>query len=64
VILACERWEDGSLRPTVEDLIGAGSILRFLPGTRSPEAQATIAAFECAPRNMAQILPHAHQAGN
>ena len=26
------------MRPAVEDLLGAGAIIQYLPGTRSPEA--------------------------
>src|SRR5207247_2678716 len=37
VIAAGERWEDGTLRPCIEDMIGAGSIIRFLRGGLSPE---------------------------
>jgi len=46
VIPAGEQWPDGTFRPAVEDWVGAGAILRSLPGTRSPEAQAAIAAFD------------------
>jgi 2-phosphosulfolactate phosphatase len=46
VIPAGERWADGSLRPCLEDWLGAGAVLASLPGTRSPEADAAVAVFE------------------
>jgi 2-phosphosulfolactate phosphatase len=46
VIPAGERWrEDGSLRPSYEDWLGAGAILSHLGGRFSPEARAARAAF-------------------
>jgi 2-phosphosulfolactate phosphatase len=45
VIPAGEHWEDGSLRPAIEDLLGAGAIIHHLPGTRSPEASVAEATF-------------------
>jgi 2-phosphosulfolactate phosphatase len=46
VIPAGERWEVGSLRPGLEDWIGAGAVLSLLSGSRSPEAELAVAAFE------------------
>jgi 2-phosphosulfolactate phosphatase len=47
VIPAGERWkEDHSLRPSFEDLIGAGAIITHLAGKRSPEAVSAMAAFQ------------------
>jgi len=53
VIPAGEQWSDGSLRPCLEDWLGAGAILEALSGTFSPEAEAARAAF----RTIGAVLP-------
>jgi len=46
IVPAGERWSgDHSLRPALEDLIGAGALIDHLPGRRSPEAMAAWAAY-------------------
>lgn len=46
VIPAGERWEDGSLRPAWEDLVGTGAILSYLEGQLSKEAEAAVVLFQ------------------
>jgi 2-phosphosulfolactate phosphatase len=46
VVPCGEKWEDRSLRPAIEDLLGAGAILSYLTGKKSPEAEAAVAVFE------------------
>ena len=46
VICAGEKWkEDGSLRPAIEDFLGAGAIINNLQGNFSPEAKLAAEAF-------------------
>ena len=45
-IAAGEQWPDASLRPCLEDLLGAGALLAGLLGRLSPEAESAVAAFE------------------
>ena len=56
VIPSGERWLDGSLRPALEDALGAGAILSHLPGPRSPEAEAAVAIFERCRDNLIMTL--------
>jgi len=58
VIPAGERWSDGSLRPAFEDLVGAGAIISYLQGARSPEAQAAVAAYSSAAPHLERLLRH------
>jgi 2-phosphosulfolactate phosphatase len=56
VIPAGERWSDASLRPSLEDWLGAGAILYFLDGHKSPEAQATVSLFQHFQSNLPAVL--------
>jgi 2-phosphosulfolactate phosphatase len=56
-VIACgEQWPDGSLRPSLEDLFGAGAIIAALKGEPSPEAQAAVAAFQAAAPSLPEVL--------
>jgi 2-phosphosulfolactate phosphatase len=51
VIAAGERWPDGTLRPCVEDLLGAAAVLdalRTVPGGLSVEAEMALATLASA----------------
>ncbi|HEY5630237.1 MAG TPA: 2-phosphosulfolactate phosphatase [Candidatus Limnocylindrales bacterium] len=65
VIPAGEQWPDGTLRPGIEDLLGAGAILaalaaeggdRWGSGAASPEARLAVAAFERLRPDLARVL--------
>jgi len=45
VIPAGEKWENGTIRFAIEDLIGAGAIISYLKGNKSPEAITASAVF-------------------
>lgn len=46
VVAAGEHWPDGSLRPALEDLLGAGALLARLDGHLSPDAVAAVGAYK------------------
>lgn len=69
VIAAGERWQDGSLRPAVEDQIGGGAFIAGLVATGkggyeaedgrhgySPEAVAAMAVFDAAEPRLREML--------
>jgi 2-phosphosulfolactate phosphatase len=56
-VIACgERWPDGSLRPSIEDLVGAGAVISWLPGNRSPEADTAASVFSSAARRLGDLM--------
>ncbi|HRX02298.1 MAG: 2-phosphosulfolactate phosphatase [Anaerolineae bacterium] len=57
VIPAGERWRtDWSLRPSVEDWLGAGAIIQHLLGSLSPEARMAADAFRSAEMEITAII--------
>lgn len=57
VIPAGEKWEDdSSLRPCVEDMLGAGAIIAYLKGLVSPEGRVMMAVFNMFKNNIAGAL--------
>lgn len=57
VIPAGERWlDDDSLRPSFEDLVGAGAIISHLNGRLSPEAVSAVAAFQSTRNRLFEYL--------
>lgn len=56
VIAAGERWPDRSLRPALEDLLGAGAIITHLPDDRSPEAELARCGFQQAEAQLLATL--------
>lgn len=56
-VIACgERWPDGSLRPSIEDYLGAGAVLAALAGRRSPEAEAAVHGWHAAQNEIAETI--------
>ena len=57
IIPAGEKWkENGSLRVSIEDFLGAGAIIQYLTGSLSPEAQLAKTAFQFASDDLENIL--------
>ena len=56
VIPAGERWPDNSLRPAIEDLLGAGAIVHHLALSCSPEAKVAQDAFRAAGQELASMV--------
>jgi len=56
VVPAGEHWPDGSLRPAVEDLLGAGAVLHHLGLPPCPEARVARDAFRAAGSEVAALV--------
>ncbi|MEI5908215.1 2-phosphosulfolactate phosphatase [Bacillus spongiae] len=61
VVPCGEQWgdvrkEEDTLRPSIEDYLGAGAILTSLDGEKSPEAEVCMAAFPQVKERIAQLI--------
>lgn len=56
VIAAGERWSDGSLRPAIEDMLGAGALIHHLDIKCSAEALVMRDAYRSAGANLAWMI--------
>lgn len=56
VVPAGERWPDGSLRPAIKDLLGAGAVIHHLGLPCSPEAQVARDAFRSAGPELPRLV--------
>lgn len=56
VVPAGEQWPNSTLRPSIEDWLGAGAILSHLSGPSSPEADLARDAFLRQSENIGAIL--------
>lgn len=56
IVPAGERWPDGSIRFALEDWIGAGAIISFLEGHKSPEAEGAAIAFQGMQHQLKSLL--------
>jgi 2-phosphosulfolactate phosphatase len=56
VIPAGERWPDQTLRPAIEDWLGAGAIIEAIGGTSNAEADLAAEGYKAARSRLAQII--------
>ncbi|RDU36844.1 2-phosphosulfolactate phosphatase [Neobacillus piezotolerans] len=61
VVPCGEQWSDpadheDTLRPSIEDYLGAGAILSWLDGEKSPEAQVCIGAFQSSKHKLSELI--------
>ncbi|MFC3790337.1 2-phosphosulfolactate phosphatase [Paenibacillus sp. GCM10012307] len=61
-VVSCgEKWPDAlknedKLRPSIEDYLGAGIILSKLTGSKSPEAEVCIGAYEYSKNKISELI--------
>lgn len=60
IVPAGERWPDGSLRPALEDWLGAGAVLSHLQADLSPDARVAREAFIAQRGGLAGLIEACH----
>lgn len=56
IIASGEKWEDNSLRPAIEDLLGAGALISKLKGSLSPESEIAKSVFESNTNKVSDLI--------
>lgn len=56
VIPCGEKWPNGTLRPALEDWLGAGAVIAGLGGSKSPEAIAAERSFSAAGSDLTELV--------
>ncbi|WP_293866985.1 2-phosphosulfolactate phosphatase [uncultured Alsobacter sp.] len=56
IVAAGERWPDATLRPAIEDELGAGAILDGLEGSFTPEADLVLSTYRAVRERVADLV--------
>lgn len=56
IVPAGEKWRNGSLRPSFEDVVGAGAVISYLEGSLSAEARLALAAYRGVRHSLSELM--------